>query len=125
MGSDSGNGTIGKDERGRFLPGNHLSNGRPKGSKSPFEAHRATLRSVLVEYCTKEKLLEWLIDLEGIARVSPKDADRIGAYRLLCSYVLGAPSPEITIRDEMSEAVRLAREEIASIVLPDAKAETH
>lgn len=106
-----------RDSSGRFGQGNKAAVGR----RGAYEAQRAHLRSVLVGLCDDKRLIDWFTDIERIARHGAENKDRLGAYRLLLGYVLGAPQQDVTIKDDTDEALQKVREEIAARVHPAAK----
>jgi len=90
--------------------------GRPKGSKSGLEKHRAELRRIFAAECTVERVRRWFANLERIGEAGEEDKDRINAYKLLLSYALGAPTQDINVKEDIDgEMERLRAEARAAL----------
>jgi hypothetical protein len=80
MKSPTANGDNGRDDRGRFLPGN------PGGPGNPLAVRVSKLRSALLNAVTEDDMREIVRKLVSLA----KDGDTVAA-RILFDRVLGRP----------------------------------
>ena len=103
---------------GRFLPGHPGGPGRKPGNTIK---KRVELRAAILNDCSVGKILEYFRDIEEIARCSNDNKDRLQAYKLILSYLLGAPTQEIAISEDVDEDVQRARAEIAAKIHPIGK----